>query len=289
MKERRNWWYTILTVTVVFLACINTSCMSMAVGMIKSMYKDYGVYDKYIPKEELCDFRFVGVSVKSFNGKSVSWGDKANNMGYVKLPAGTHDIVFDWVGEEESKITNSSYDPRSGITTWTTTTTRQAIRNIVIPQITFLPGHKYSLAGTLYNNQFWFFIQDVTNTPSGMFGDEVAKAPKESKTPTELEGTWKASDSTIYKFVGNTWEMDIFQKSYMATPYTPPEGVKAKGTFEINSDKITMYFTQQGINGKKISDISAIEQAAIFTYSFDNENLFLQVEYLFPQTLCVRQ
>jgi len=203
------------------LAVVAVVMMFAAAGCV-SMSKDYGVYDKSVPKDQMSDFTFTAVIIKTFNGKPVDWG-RAINYGTIKVPAGTHDFVFDWEWVETGSGSGG-----------TVTTTTRTIQNLEISQFEFLPGRRYQLSGGWLNNRVMIAM------------GEIAKAPKKSKTPTVLEGNWKGADTTTFKFAGNTWEMSIPQ----GIPGNNVNGtIQRKGTFEIDGNNITMYLTHQGRNG----------------------------------------
>jgi len=268
-------------VLVAFLVTV-TGCMSLAVKMAQSMTKDYGVYDTSVPESQMSDFIFVGVNVRYFNDNQVNWGDKANNMGRIKVPAGVHDIVYDWI-QEETQQTGSSHSSAGTTTTYTTTT--RSLTGLKISQIEFLPGHKYALGGAWVDGAARIHMQDITNTPSEMWGDTVANAPKESKIPTNFEGTWKGEDSTVFKFAGNTWEMTI--PPGVSTNFTDQES-QSRGTFAINGDKMSMYLTHVGLGGKWVK-VSALKQEMIWTHSLIGSNLEMEIEYYLPKVVYLKQ
>jgi hypothetical protein len=284
------------------LAAVAAVMMCTAAGCtlsLKSTIQEYGVYDTSVPEDQLCDLFFIGVDIKTFNGKPVNWnekkkvitvfgsedggivptksGDIGTNMGRIKVPAGTHDFVYDFEWQDVGESATSF------IITWRT------IRDLEISQIEFLPGHRYSLYGTTLGNTVKIYMQDITNARADMYEDTIAKAPKISKTPTAVEGNWKGSDATTLKFAGNTWEMDMppekFPGNFLYTSinsynYTSITGLpgnyaKIKGTFEIDGDKITLYHTHAGRGSMWIS-VASVKAASIWTYSFEGETLNLE-------------
>jgi len=273
-----------LAVVVVVMVSTTTGCMSMVSKLAQSMIKDYGVYDTSVPEDQLSDFLFASVNIKTFNGNRVNWGSKANNLGRIKVPAGTHNFVYDWL-QEETRETGSNYNSTTGTTTTTYTTTTRSLKDLEISQIEFLPRHRYSLAGAWIGGQVRIYMQDITNTRAEMYGDIIAKAPKESQTPTVVEGNWRGADTTTFKFAGNTWEMTI--PPGIQTNYTDKTS-QAKGTFEIDGNKITMYMTHAGMDGKWYN-VTGLKTASIWTYSFEGENLNLEVEYLVPNIVYKKQ
>ena len=102
-----------LTSLMVFGALMLSGCLSMAMSMgtalAKAKYKDFGVYDKSVPESEQAELRFTFVKMRTFNGKPVIWeGKDANNLGRVRIPSGTHDLVFDWI-QETTKLTDVNF------------------------------------------------------------------------------------------------------------------------------------------------------------------------------------
>ena len=246
------------------LAVVAVVMMFAAAGCV-SMSKDYGVYDKSVPKDQMSDFTFSAVTIKSFNGKPVDWGRKAMNMGSIKLPAGTHDFVFDYIWEE----TNSMYN--------TITTTTRTINDLEISQFEFLPGHAYQLVGVLLGGKAMIILE------------ETRKAPKISKTPTVFEGNWKGADNTTFKFAGNTWEMTLPPGTIVRFSYinhTATDTMKQKGTFEINGDRITLYLTHSSWKGR-LGSVSQYKSANSRPYSFEGENLNLGRSNLISRTYSI--
>jgi len=270
-----------LAVVAVVMMYTATGCMSM-----KSTVEDFGVYDKSVPEDQLCDLFFIGVNIKTFNGNPVSWKKEAGflvggidisvNTGRIKVPAGTHDFVYDFEWTDAAENTTSY------------TITSRAIKDIEISQIKFLPGHRYSLQGVGSSDKATIYMQDITSVRADMYGDTIAKTPKISNTPTAVEGNWKGSDATTLKFAGNTWEMamppevpgnrlytSINSYNYTSITGLPGNYAKIKGTFEIDGDKITMYHTHAGRGSIWIS-VASLKAASIWTYSFEGENLNLE-------------
>ena len=270
----------IITILVSVIMVSMSGCMSMISSLAKSMIKDYGVYDSSVPADQLCDFIFVGVNIKSFNGNRVDWGSKANNMGRIKLPAGTHNFIYDWI-QEDTRQTGSSYNASTGTTTIKYTTTTRTLKDLEISQIEFIPGHRYSLAGSWIDEGVRIYMQDTTNTRADMWGDTIANAPKESLIPTDFEGNWTGGDSTTFKFAGNTWEYTI--PPGVSTNYSN-NVVQLKGTFETDGNQIIMYQTHVG-NGGRWFSIGGLKTATIWTYAFNGRNLELEVEYLTPMVV----
>jgi len=268
------------TVVLAVMLISISGCMSLMSSMTKSMIKNYGVYDNSVPESQLADFIFIGVNIKSFNGNRVNWGDKANNMGRIKLPSGTHDIIYDWI-QEETQQTGSSYNSYTGTTTLKYTTTTRSIRDIKISQMEFLPGHRYQLSGAWVNGEVYLYIQDITNIRLHMYGDTTANAPKESAAPTNFDGVWNGEDGTIFKFSGNTWEYTVPPR--VAINYSD-SGIKLKGTFEIDGRNIIMYQTHID-NNNKWFNVAGLKQAYIWTYVFNGNRLELEIEYLTPRVV----
>ena len=286
MKEKKIWRLMVLGIATVLLACGVTGCMSMSEAIVKSMIKDYGVYDNSVPEDQLSELVFLSVNVKTFDGNQVKWGDKANNGGRVKVPAGTHTFVYDYLMELPD-ISNVNYNSTTGTTTYTFTTTTTSLNNITISQMEFLPGHKYCILGFRLTGGVQTIILDITNAPAGRNGDQVANAPKKNNTPTEFEGTWKGSSNMVFNFTGNTWVWTIPPGAFPylnPTSYTLPD----KGTFEITGNKLVLYHTHTG-GTKKYFFKTATRQTFIFTYSFEGENLLLELEYLLPPVMYSKQ
>ena len=263
-----------------------SGCMSMMTGIAKALYKDYGVYDKSVPDNQQCDLRFMFVNIKSFNGRSVSWGDKANNQGHIKVPAGVNTFVCNWV-MELTNFTGVDYNSVSGATTYTYTTTTSSLNNITFPNIEMLPGHNYMIGGGKGNDgllRVW--LLDMTYTPSGYFGDNVANPPKASKTPTQFEGTWKNTYGETFAFTGNSWLQSL---PPMTGSNTGPNKIEVKGTFEIGDEYITLYATDTSVDGGRWWNLKPQKQAYIWKYSLNGNNLLLELPYMFPEIVYVKQ
>ena len=280
MRKEKGQKLVQLFMVLIFTVAI-TGCVSMAVGMASSRIRDYGVYDSSVAENQLSDFIFIGVNVRSFNGNPVNWGDRANNMGRISVPAGTHDIVYDWV-QEETRQTGSSTS--MGTVTVTYTTTTRSLTGLRIDQIEFLPGHKYFLGGAWVDGQVLIYMQDITNTPSQMWGDDVPNAPRASRTPTEFEGVWSGSDGTTFIFSGNSWQMII--PPGISTNFSDQES-NSRGTFTVEGNKIIMHMGEINVNGRW-TNVSAIRQANIWTYRFAGNNLMLEIEYLLPTVTYIK-
>jgi hypothetical protein len=266
------------------------SCMSMGAKMLKNSIKDYGVYDSSVPESQLAELRFMQIKVKSFNGKAVDWeGAGANNYGRIKIPAGTHDLVFDYIFR---KVDQSGYSTGTGGMYYKVTITTYSMKDILMAGEQFEAGHTYMLAGAQLPDGALIRLQDTTNTPAEMFGDVVADAPKADKTPTEFEGIWKGPDNIEFIFAGNTWEQTIPPGT---GTNTSADTIKMKGTFTV-TDKLNLFVTDTMVifekksmgSGKWIS-ISAFKMAYLYTYSFDNRNLILEVEGVLPKGTYYKQ
>jgi len=277
--------FGIIAMIVIIMVSLG-GCMSMLIGMSKTQYKDHGVFDKSIPEDQQAKLRFMFINIKSFNGQSVSWGDKANNQGFVRVPAGVNTIVFDWV-QEMTKLTDIDYNSVKGETTYTYTTTTSSSNNITFTDVNMLPGHNYFIGGGKgTDGQLRIWLQDQTSTPSGYYGDIVAKPPKVEKTPTKFEGTWKNIYGETFKFTGNTW----IQTLPPMTASNPGQDlVFLKGTFEDSDGTLTLYTTDTSIDGAKWYDIKAMGQASIYKYSFEGNNLLLELPWVFPEIAFVKQ
>jgi len=268
---------TVIT-TVIMLSL--SSCMSMLMGIAKSQYKDFGVYDKSVPADQQSELRFALVNIKSFNGKPVAWGDRANNMGHVRIPAGTHTFVFDWL-QDSTKLTKVDYDSVKGATTYTYTTTTSSLNNITFRDVKMLAGHKYFIGGGKGGDgllRIW--LLDQTNTPIGFYGDDVAKAPNKSNKPTQFEGTWANIYGETFVFKGNTWLQTL---PPMTGSNTGPNKVEMKGTFAFDGNQITLYATDASADGGIWVDMSSMRQSFIYKYSLNGNNLLLELPWMLPE------
>jgi hypothetical protein len=265
-----------------------SSCISMltkiGMGIAKNQYKNHGVFDNSVPADQQSELRFLFVNIKSFNGRPVAWGDKANNHGFVKVPAGRNTIIFDWVKEDtDSDIVYNHYIGHIYIYT----TTTSSIYDITFPDVEMLPGHNYFIAAVEGNDDlFRVGLLDLTYTPSGFFGDTVSDPPKESKTATEFEGTWKNIYDDSFAFAGNTW-IQTFPP--MTESNTGQNEVRIRGTFEVANGYITMYATGTSIDGGRWLDTKAMKQAYIWKYSVSGNNLLLELPYLYPEMAYLKQ
>jgi len=260
--------------------------MSMLMGIAKTQYKDYGIYDKSISADQQCELRFMFVNIKSFNGKSVSWGDKANNQGHVKIPAGKNTIVFDWV-YETTKMTDIDYNSLKGTTTYTYTTTTSNLNNIIFPNVEMLSGHKYFIGGGKgHDGKLRVWLLDQTNTPIGYYGDVVANAPKKSKKPTQFEGKWKNTYGETFEFAGNTWLQTL---PPLTGSNTGPNKIEMKGTFVFDDKQITLYATDTAVDGGIWLDIKAMKQSYIYKYSLSGNTLLLELPWMLPELPYIKQ
>jgi len=274
-----------ITVLAVILLSLS-GCMSMLLGIAKTQYKDYGVHDKSVSDDQMSELRFMFVNIKSFNGKPVAWGDRANNQGFVKVPSGTNTIVFDWV-YEITKLTGVDYDSVRGAATYTYTTTTSSLSNISFPDVEMLPGHNYFIGGGKGNDgllRIW--LLDQTYTPSGYYNDVVSDPPKESKTQTKFEGTWKNIFGETFEFKGNTW---IQTMPPLTGSNTGPNEIRLRGTFIDDGEKITLYATDTSIDRGKWFNLKAMKQAYIWKYAFDGNNLLLELPYMLPEMAYTKQ
>jgi hypothetical protein len=267
------------------IALAMTGCMSMAAGLVKSQIKDYGSYDKSVPADQQAQLRFMFVKVKSFDGKSVDWeGSGANNFGKINVPAGQHELIFDWV-MQDTKMTGSNYNSGTGSMTYTYTTTTKSKTNIAA-SLNMVAGHNYLLAGAQKEDgSLLIQIQDMTNMPSEIYGDTVADAPKANKTPTELEGSWKDSQGMTFEFTGNSWQQMIPPNT---ATNTGTSEVGIKGTFEIKDGIVTMYATYMYAAGKWIKT-AAFKQAYIWSYSLDNGSLNMELPGILAKEAFTKQ
>jgi hypothetical protein len=262
------------------------SCMSMLMGIAKTQYKNYGVFDSSVPADQQCELRFAFVNIKSFNGKPVAWGDRANNQGFVKVPAGRNTIVFDWV-YEVTNLTDVDYDSVRGGATYTYTTTTSSLNNISFPNVEMLPGHNYFVGGGKGNDgllRIW--LLDQTYTPIGYYGDNVANPPRKSNTATEFEGTWKNTYGESFEFTGNSW---IQTMPPLTGQNTGPNEIRLRGTFSVADGYITMYATDTSVDGKAWVSLLAMKQSYIWKYAFSGNNLMLELPYLYPDMAYQKQ
>jgi N-acetylneuraminic acid mutarotase len=219
------------------------------------------------------------VKVKTFDGKAVKWeGANANNSGHVKIPAGKHDIVFDWTMQQTQMTGVSS-------TTYTYETTTKSLKDITISPV-FEAGHNYFIGGgQLADGSLKIYLQDMTNMPNEFYGDVVANAPKASKSPTEFEGAWKDNEGTTFVFAGNTWEQALPPGT---STNTGAQEVRLKGTFESANGKVTLYMTDTFAAGKWIK-MTAMKSAYIYDYSFEGGDLLLELGGVLPKSRYIKQ
>jgi len=124
-----------------------TATALLAVMLIAgcAKFKDYGVYDKTVPADQLCTMEIqVGLYVRELDGKKVGsfyllapkasgWGLISNNAeaySVVKIPAGNHTLLANYVWGEYS----TSYEVKG--------------LNITYD---FIAGHTYRLAPIFFN------------------------------------------------------------------------------------------------------------------------------------------
>ncbi|MDR0910186.1 MAG: hypothetical protein LBM77_10535 [Spirochaetaceae bacterium] len=293
-------FFTIVGIIVASMLLV-TGCMStmmnMAAGIMSAMFKDYGVYDASVPADQQSNLRFVFVKIKSFDGKPVDWeGSGANNMGKVSVPSGKHKIVFDWMQEKQ---TGSSYNSYNGTTTYTYTT--KSLKDISM-DIDLTAGHSYMLSGNEMNGDLSLQMQDMTYNPSALYGDEVPDAPKASTTPTEFEGTWNGPGEVQFVFAGNTWTQTMpptkapdsltdAQLSSMGVGSDRMIYTTMSGTFLTKDNVLTLVITQIASGGPsaKPMDMSALKQATIYHYKFDNGALILEQPGAAPAATYTKQ
>jgi len=323
MKKAIRLTGVVLLGAIMFSGCMSTM-ISIAMSDLKASFNDYGIYDESVPENKLAELRFSQVKIKTFNGNPVQWEGKDDfNLGRVRIPSGTHDIVFDWL-QKNTRVSDVSTTPGSryspSITTYTWETTTRSITDIPMRQL-FKPGHKYLLAGVYtVDGSFHLYLDDMTNTPSGFWGDDVPDAPKASNVPTEFEGTWTGPDNVTYTFAGNTWEQSL-PPGTTANP--GPHLLKLRGTFNTLDGKLNLFLTDSMIvtddpNAlwKTVDDsqkdarlsvrmaqrlganmavnnwipLGSMRQAFIYTYSRPRaNNLILEMEGKLPKTTFVKK
>lgn len=278
-----------VTVMAAVILLSLSSCMSMLMSLVASQaasqYKNFGVFDGSVPAGQMCQLRFALINVTSFNGKPVSWGDKANNLGFVGVPAGTNTIVFDWVSETTNMV-RTDYDSVKGGTSYRYVVTTSGLRNISFPGVEMLPGHNYFIGGGLdKDGRLRTYMIDMTYTPSGLYGDNVANAPRVSKARTEFEGTWKNSFGETFEFTGNRWMQTL-------PPQTGSNSsqnlIRMRGTFRFSDGIMVLYITDTSVemgtgmwSGVWVN-IKALKNAYIYKYSFRGSNLLLELPYVLP-------
>jgi len=240
---------------------------------------DHGVFDKAVPEEQMCEIRFSLVNITSFNGRPVYWGVSANNMGFVKVPAGKNTIVFDWVSSTANMV-RADYDSVRGGSGYTYTVTTSGLRNIRFPDAEMLPGHKYLIGGGLNRSgRLITYLTDMTYMPSKLWGDKVPGAPRASKTATVFEGTWKNTYGESFEFVGNRFVWTI---PPMARSNAGPSQLRMRGTFLSSDETITLFVTGTSVVEGVWTNIKAMRNAYIFVYSFGGSSLFLELPYVLP-------
>ena len=260
--------------------------LGIAVSEIKSLNKDFGVFDGSVSREQTCEIRFHYVNIKSFNGKTVSWGDKSNNMGFVKVPAGINTIVLDWVFESEY-MTRTDYDSVRGGIKYNYTVITSDLRNITFPDVEMLPGHNYQIAGGLNKDgllKLWLI--DMTYVPSGLYGDEVSNPPRPSRTPTQIQGTWKNAHGETFEFTGNKW----VHTQPPGTGQNPSSSnIRRRGTFTVSDGVLTLYVTDMympSLSSKKGNwlNIRVMRNAYIYHFSLEEDSLLLELPFVLPVT-----
>jgi len=281
--------FGIIAITAVFVLSLS-GCMSMLMGIAvneaKKQITDYGAFDPSIPEDQQSVLKFMDINMRSFNGKPVSWGREANNMGYVRVPSGENTFVFNY-NSQSTKLESIHRVSNARIYTYSRTTT--SVTGITFTDVTMLPGHKYMI--TMYEaadgDGFVTRLYDVTSMLDGFLGDDVADAPKESKTPTEFEGTWENIEGELYQFAGNTW---IQTMPPMTGSNEGEEEVIMRGTFEAANGTMTMYVTGVKAGGLNMwLDMKAMKQAYIYKYSLRGNVLALELPWVLPESSYVKR
>lgn len=277
--------FSVFLCITVMLFSLN-GCMSAMLKLAQSQYKDYGVYDQSVQPDQMSVLRFGFVNIKSFNGNQVSWGDKANNQGFVKVPSGVNTIIFDWV-MAETRLSSIDYNSMAGTMTYTYITTTSSLSDITFPNVKMLPGHKYLIGGGKgTDGQLRIHLLDQTYAPCGYFGDVVADPPKESKTPAKFDGKWENTYNETFEFAGNTWVQKI---PPFTGSNTGPNEIRIRGTFTDDGGNITLYTIDTSIDGGSWLDISAMRQAYIWKYKLDGSSLQLELPYMMPKLSYIKQ
>ena len=281
------------SVFIVFLTIIGLSlsnCTSMAVSLGKSLTSDFGIYDKSVPENQLCDLRFAGVIITSFDGNPVKWGKRADtNIARVKVSAGIHTIIFDW------STTDSEVTDRTRIGNeikHTITTTTKSSRNITFADANLMAGHTYFITGgEMADGELQFWLLDQTSIPMGFYGDTVPKTPKKSKNPTLLEGSWENISKETFIFVGNTWSQttppmagDNFSSYYRVR----------NGTFQIVNEKLLLhigdlYRGALPVNERNRINYAPFEQVYNYIFSKNGDTLILELPWMLPETTYIKK
>jgi len=283
--KSKNWTLSEIIVILTVTAISLSGCMSMFLAMGKTQYKDYGIYDNSVPEDQMCELRFGMVIVTSFNGVPVDWGNTPNaNLGHVKIPSGINTIVFDWI-EQKTEITDRDVSDYQVKTTYTTTT--KSVNNITFSDVIMLPGHTYFIIGRKQLDGYLrFLLMDQTSMPSGFYGDKVPKSPKKSKIATEIEGTWKNSYGETFELSGNSFIQTL-------PPYvgenTGPNQLRQRGLFELSNGIMILHATDQSIDGGMWIDLSYMENKYYYKYSLKGNNLLLELPYMFPEMVYMKQ
>jgi hypothetical protein len=285
MKMKKAKWLEGLVLAGI-IALMLTGCATPQKPAKGSFFVDYGIYDQSVPENEQAELRFLGIRFKTFNGEKVKWGGSliGEENGYVRIPAGTHDLFFDWYYEmiEFDMVTRKQ---------------KQTIKRVdgIFMSYEFKPGHKYLLSCTdMQDGTVTTTLLDITYTPNEFYGDIIPDAPKAAAAATVFEGEWEWSGpnaNSVYKFAGNTWESTTL---VVIPEKNTKSEQKAKGTFDI-TDRLNLYYTDTMLisDNKALSSISGkwrpitSKQAIYYTYTFEEGNLLLEMEghpsYLFTK------
>ena len=273
-------------IIAIMTVIVLTGCMSMMMKMAQNQYKDYGFFDNAVPADQLSQLRFGMVNIKSFNGVSVSWGDRSNNLGFVRVPSGLNTIVFDWV-QETTSMPRISYDSVRGATTYTYTTTTSSVNNITFTDAEMLAGHNYFIGGGMgADGELRIWLLDMTYTPSGFYGDDVADAPRANSTPTVFEGTWINIYGESFEISGNSWVQTL---PPLTGSNTGPNQVQMRGTFDFDDEYLTLYLASTSVDGGIWINISSMKQASIYRYSFEGDDLMLELPFVLPAMPYVKE
>ena len=266
-----------------------SSCVSIIMALVfpqaRPQFRDFGVFDRSVPKSQMSEIRFSFVNVTSFNGRTVSWGNRANNMGFVTVPAGSNTIVFDWV-QATANMVRTDFDSVMGNMGYAYFVTTTGLRNITFSDVEMLPGHKYFIGGGLdRNGHLRTWLIDQTFMPSGFYGDNISRPPRASNRQTEFQGVWRNTYGETFSFNGNRWVQILPPQTGLNTSR---QEIRLRGTFAFSDGTMTLYVTDTYTAGGKWLNIGAMRNTHIYRYSFSGGNLLLELPYVLPLTVYSR-
>jgi len=271
----------ILAVIMISLgSCSTNAIMRMTMenlNLNQIQFTDFGAFDNSLPADQQAELRFMFMNIRSFNGRQVSWGDRANNIGYVLVPAGENTMIFDYITETTEQ--DMRFSARGGNQNWTITTrTTTRSRNNISLNANMLPSHKYVLQGVEHGGEFIYDLYDITYGPSEIYGDVIPNAPIESVIPTIFEGIWASSTGDTFQFVGNSWIQTILN------PHT-----QIRGTFESSDETISMFAT--GIYAENLGGwLNNLPKSVhYYNYVIDGDSLSLELPFAIPIIVYTKQ